>query len=165
MSKILYILIGLPASGKSTWRENFNPDDYQILSTDDMVEAHAREMQCTYNEAFPKVIDDCNANFNVLFHRGLDAGISIVIDRTNVTAKGRSNYINAAIRKGYRIEAIEFARPMTDGAHAEWNRRLDSRPGKVIPPAVLQDMFRSWSSASTVEGFNAIYRIDTFEGL
>jgi len=54
MSKLI-ILIGPPASGKSTWREKFlasQTDEWVVCSTDDLLDKWAAERGLTYDEAF-----------------------------------------------------------------------------------------------------------------
>jgi len=58
-----YQLVGVPASGKSTWVENQDwAKDYVIVSTDDFVEKYAADQGKTYNEVFkefmPIAVDD-----------------------------------------------------------------------------------------------------------
>jgi predicted kinase len=48
-----YQLIGVPGSGKSTWISNQDwVADIPVVSTDNFVEAYAKEQGKTYNEVF-----------------------------------------------------------------------------------------------------------------
>jgi predicted kinase len=162
MTKTLTLLIGLPASGKSTWRAQ-NVIEQYVISSDDYIERAAVVKGQTYNEAFADNIDDATAFNNQLFQKLIREGESIVVDRTNLNPKSRRNWIAQARNKGYWIEGIVFQRPMTDSAHEEWNRRL-VRPGKTIPDHVLVDMFCSFKQPTIEEGFDAINTLDTFKG-
>lgn len=162
MTKILTLLIGLPASGKSTWRSH-NAAGSVALSTDDLIEEYAARQGETYNQVFADYIDAATTLFQNKFTAALNADQSIIIDRTNLTPKARDQYVRRARNRGYWIEGIVFRRPMTNLAHNEWNRRL-VRPGKIIPLPTLISMFRSFKNPTLEEGFDAINTLDTFKG-
>ncbi len=63
----LYMLIGVPASGKSTWlKKNMSPDSV-IVSSDDHVERLAAMQGKTYNEAFKEVASDATRAMTVSY--------------------------------------------------------------------------------------------------
>lgn len=172
MTKQLLMLVGLPASGKSTFRAQFESnirenlgsmDDYYVMSSDDLVEDYALTLGKTYNEVFAdeQLRDLIMLETNTKFDLAVRAGKTIVIDRTNMSVKSRRAYVELAKAYKYEVDAMVFARPMTDAAHDEWNRRLD-RPGKTIPTHVLIDMFRSYVRPTTEEGFTNVLDVDTF---
>lgn len=168
-------LIGLPASGKSSFRDilyanamdNGVADQYVIVSSDDELEriAISASPTMTYNEAFQnkKHVDLAMFRANTAFNDALDAEKFIVLDRTNMSRKSRASYIELAKRHRYECDALVFARPMTNAAHNEWNRRLD-RPRKTIPNSTLQQMFQSYQEPTVEEGFTNILHVDTYEG-
>lgn len=168
--RILF-LVGLPASGKSTFRNemtervvtNKAEDPYVFISSDDKIEEAAELRQHTYNEVFQdsNMIDFIMNLTDSTFRKAVKDKKYIVIDRTNMSVKSRSKYLQIARAAGYGIDAVVFARPMTDAAHNEWNKRLD-RPGKTIPVNVLQDMFRSYVRPTKEEGFDNVIDINTF---
>ena len=51
----IYMLIGVPASGKSTWVEQ-NKGNALVISTDNLIEAYAANLGKTYNEVFKEQI-------------------------------------------------------------------------------------------------------------
>ena len=54
---ILYMLVGLPGSGKTTWLANQKDiHNYIILSTDKYIEMTAKCLDKTYNDVFFKCI-------------------------------------------------------------------------------------------------------------
>lgn len=167
MTKTLTLLIGMPASGKSTWREantHQHAGQHQIVvSSDDYIELIAFDRDLTYNEAFADNMDAANAHCNAVFSAAIKGGLDVVVDRTNLNPKSRSNWIRQARNAGYWIEGIVFRRPMTNSAHDEWNRRL-VRPGKIIPTPTLISMFCSFKQPTIEEGFDAINTLDTFKG-
>lgn len=55
--KTSYILVGIPASGKSTWVKSFKGTAI-ILSTDNYIEAFAQVQGKTYSEVFDSTIKE-----------------------------------------------------------------------------------------------------------
>jgi predicted kinase len=159
--KNLTILVGLPGCGKSTWRDRMTGPDTVVCSTDDLIEQYAASVGKTYSEVFRDVIDAAEKTFKYRFKAAIKAGKDIIVDRTNLTAKSRRDYIDAGLMNGYDVGAVVLARPETDADHDEWNERLN-RPGKVIPKEVLADMFARFEQPSFVEGFVSIANIDNF---
>ena len=158
--KNLTLLVGIPASGKSTWRAANVTADTVVISTDDMIEMAALSVGKTYNDVFSEVVDAATSAMNTLFRQSLKTGANIVIDRTNLTPKSRAQWIREARNAGYWIEAVVFKRPQTQAEHDEWNRRLD-RPGKTIPTPVLVDMYCSFK-APTLDEVDAFNTLDSY---
>jgi tRNA uridine 5-carbamoylmethylation protein Kti12 len=50
---------------------------------------------------------------------------------------------------------VVFATPEPE----ELARRLASRPGKTIPPAVIERMIEDWEEPDLSEGFKEIWRV------
>ena len=72
-------------------------------------------------------------------------------DRTNTGLKSRKAKL--AMAPGYHKIAVVFATPEKE----EWQRRLDSRPGKAIPDAVLKAMAKGLQ-LPTEDEFDEIWR-------
>ena len=133
--KKLYVLVGIPASGKSTWVQNQDwKDQCEVISTDDYVEAYAKEVGKTYSEVFDDYMPTAVELMLEKVERARDAGKDIIWDQTNTGRKSRKAKL--AMAPGYHKIAVVFATP----EEGEWQRRLASRPGKAIPDAVLKAM-------------------------
>jgi predicted kinase len=158
---VFYMLCGVPAAGKSTWVKNaiengFLNQDAFIYSTDSYIEELAVQRQTTYNELFNDGITYKRAV--EIMDRGLISAIdrraNIVWDQTNLTPKSRKSKINR-IPNVYKKFVINFDVP----EETIWQDRLNSRPGKVIPPRILLSMVDSWSPATKDEGFNWCFNV------
>lgn len=152
------ILVGVPASGKSTWlaSQEYIEDQY-IASTDDIIEAIASAFGMTYNEGFKDLISFAEKAMWKELSVFAEDGERIYIDRTNLTAKSRKKFIDFLKPFGYEFEAVVFPLPGTvEFSEEEWFRRLDSRQGKTIPNAVLASMVNSAEMPSEEEGFTKI---------
>ena len=133
MSKpIAFILVGLPASGKSTWIGEVDRENAVVLSTDDYIEARAAEDGTTYNGAFLSYIKAAHAALESDFRAAISAQKTIYWDQMNHTVAKRKKILTMLPPNYIRI-AIVFKTPEKD----EWERRLFSRAGKTIPAAVL----------------------------
>lgn len=147
----LYMLIGVPASGKSTWvRNNVDPRAV-VASSDDYLEAMAAREGKTYNEVFDKYIKAANQHVNTTVDMAMNKGLDIVWDQTNLTKKSRAGKLS---RFGDEWEKIAVVFPTPDDD--EWKKRLDSRPGKTIPSNILLGMKSSIEMPTKDEGFDEI---------
>jgi len=151
MSK-LYVLVGVPGSGKSTWVKNQEwAKDCVYVSTDLHVEEEAVRVGKTYNEVFkdfmPEAVDMmCN---EIIKARNM--GLDIIWDQTSCTVKSRKKKFN--MLPDYHAIAVVFKTP----EKAELDRRLAGRPGKNIPEYVMKSMISNWQDPSEEEGSKEIW--------
>lgn len=147
----LYMLIGVPASGKSTWREQFfETNRAMIISTDDILEDIAATQNKTYNDVFKDNIKFATKQMDVHMRVALESKMDIVWDQTNLTVKSRKGKLDK-VPEHYEKIAVVFLTP----EDAEWQRRLD-RPGKSIPQNILMGMRDSMQFPDPEEGFDKI---------
>jgi predicted kinase len=157
MSKICYILIGVPASGKSTWwKEQDLLDNTWVLSTDDVIEAVATQFGFTYDEVFKELINFADKVMWQDAHYAAEDSYTVYVDRTNLSAKARKKFIDFLKPYGYMFKAIVFPQP----DETEWRRRLNSREGKTIPAHVLRSMQDSYEIPLMSEGFDEIIYVN-----
>ena len=153
------ILIGCPASGKSTFVQKVLAElpNTHIASTDDMIDKIAAAKGITYTEAFNK-----HANMKQLKKQMLAGitenaavGINVINDQTNMGKKARGEKI--ALMPNHTVIAIGF-----DVPEAEIKRRLAEREaatGKHIPAHVITDMLSNYETPSKAEGFAHIWQL------
>jgi predicted kinase len=159
------VLVGLPASGKSTARAQAaatgaSGHSYQY-STDDKIEAMAAELGVSYSEAFESVVKDATAKANEEVEEAIRNEQGVVWDQTNMTAKKRRKILNR-FPNTYRKECVCILPPMNREQEMELKRRLDSRPGKEIPDYVMRAMRESFQLPSMNEGFNRVLYFDIY---
>jgi predicted kinase len=149
----LYMLVGVPGSGKSTWIAQNFPDmtGCYVASTDRLLEIYALMRNVTYNEVFKDNIDYANKAMMTHVKDVVMYGYNIIWDQTNLTPKSRASKL-AAVPKTYRKIGIFFPTPETE----ELYRRLDSRPGKTIPEHAIQQMINCLKQPTIAEGFDEI---------
>jgi predicted kinase len=147
-----YQLIGVPGSGKSTWIKN---QDWAlgltIVSTDAFVEDYARAQGKTYSEVFeeymPRAVELMAQQ--VVFAREHDH--TVIWDQTSTTVASRARKFR--MLPDYEHIAVVFQTPDEE----EHQRRLKTRPGKIIPEEVLFDMVWNFEMPSEEEGFKEIW--------
>ncbi len=148
----VYMLIGVPGSGKSTWVNNQDwTRDCVLVSTDKLIDIEAGRQGKTYNEVFKDYIDTATKLMNDDIRAAVEAGKDIIWDQTNTGRRSRKAKL--AMAPGYHKIAVVFATP----EDSEWQRRLAGRPGKHIPDAVLKAM-ASGLQLPTEDEFDEIWR-------
>lgn len=146
----MYMLIGVPASGKSTWVKK-NRGNAVVISSDNLIEAYAVEQGKTYNDVFKEQIKIAAklAMGNAVMAFAADK--DVIWDQTNLTMKSRAGKL-AMVPNHYRKVAVFFPTPLEE----EWQRRLNSRPGKSIPSHILDNQVEMMELPSIEEGWNTI---------
>ena len=150
----LYMLIGVPGSGKSTWYENqeFWMKDVAYISTDTWVEREAERVGKTYTEIFQEYMPKAVELMAHQVELARDKGMDIIWDQTSTTIATRAKKLR--MLPDYYAIAVVFRTPKME----ELQKRLASRPGKVIPSEVLDDMIAKWQEPTLEEGFKEIWR-------
>lgn len=150
--KKLYVLVGVPGSGKSTWVKNQKwADQCVVVSTDEFVEDYAKECGQTYSEVFDDYMPTAVKLMADKVVRAREAGKDIIWDQTSTSIATRAKKIRM-LPDYYKI-AVVFNKPDDE----ELKRRLASRPGKNVPWAVIDQMWGSWEDPTEEEGFSEIW--------
>ena len=149
-----YQLIGVPGSGKSTWiRNQIWALGLTIVSTDAFVEDYARAQGRTYSQVFedymPTAIDLMVQQ--VVFAQ--QHGHTVIWDQTSTTAASRRKKFR--MLPDYQHIAVVFKTPDSE----ELSRRLASRPGKIIPEEMVQDMIERFEMPTLAEGFQEVWHV------
>ena len=150
----LYVLVGVPGSGKSTWVNAQEwADSCCIISTDYWVEEEAKRQNKSYSDIFSEYMPTA---VNLMAQNVVSAkemGNDIIWDQTSTTIASRKRKFN--MLPDYYAVAIVFRTPPRD----ELAVRLSSRPGKNVPDSVVQDMIDNWEEPSKEEGFDEIWYV------
>ena len=150
----VYMLIGVPGVGKSTWLASQEwAKDIPVVSSDRFIDEHAAKEGKTYNEVFADYVKIATRLMDnqVLICKANNS--DIVWDQTNTSAKSRAKKL--AVLEGYEKIAVVFRTPEKE----EHDRRLASRPGKAIPENVMRSMIENFDEPSEEEGFKEIWYV------
>ena len=150
----LYMLVGVPGSGKSTWiKDQVWALGLPVVSTDSWVEDYARQQGKTYSEVFEEYMP---VAVRLMTNHALTAQANnndIIWDQTSTTRASRAKKFR--MLPDYYAIAVVFPTPEP----AELERRLAGRPGKTIPPEVVERMIQDWEEPTLEEGFREIWRV------
>lgn len=151
-----YMMIGVPASGKSTWisKQSFDWENTVVISTDNIIEERAAAQGKTYSEVFKDEIKSATVEMDSRLQDAIANKKNIIWDQTNLTKKTRKSKL-ASIPQEYEKIAVFFPTPDKD----ELKSRLSNRPGKSIPANIILAMISQLEEPSKVEGFNVILTI------
>ena len=154
----IYVLIGVPGSGKSTWTEKFlaaSTKEFTVVSSDAVLDQIAAEKGLKYSDVYKDFIGLATSKAKQIFREALASRANIIFDQTNVSKKKRRGILQQT-PKDYVKLAVVF---QTEDKEVE--RRLTERAektGKHIPGFVMKDMYSRWESPTRDEGFDRIIK-------
>jgi len=142
----IHVLVGLPASGKSTFIKNTFNEDVVIVSKDDVIMEKGAEMGIdkytdVYRALTSEQHDEAYKETIRRFQEAVKQGKEIVIDMTNMSKKSRGKWINNIGNK-YRTQAWVFV-----AGKSLLNSRNILRTeieNKLIPQHVYTNMMKSF---------------------
>ena len=148
----LYVLVGVPGAGKSTWIANQEwAKDCVIVSTDNLVDAHAAASGKTYSEVFKEYMPTAVKLMSDQVVAARKKKVDIIWDQTSVSVGSRKKKLKM-LPNYYKI-AVVFPTPDAE----ELQRRLDSRPGKNIPKQAMNSMIANFVMPVEEEGFDEVW--------
>lgn len=131
MKKVVYIMRGIPGSGKSTKAKLLAGDTGRIHSTDDYF---MQDGKYVFN--VDKLEENHQLNFQA-FKADLQQGVSpLIVDNTNSRRWEYQRYINEAEIMGYQVEVVQI--PHIDAALAA------QRNTHGVPEYAIQRMINRW---------------------
>lgn len=161
-NKILYLLIGPPGSGKTTFRnkiirENnncsvFSLDDLRLQWYDNKDYENAFRLSCEDKNFFNKAFSE----FTKIVRQSPDI---IIVDNTNLTEKRRKQYIHHGRNHGYKIVAVVFHCTVNDCV----KRREDENADKHVNWFVVKTMYNKLSLPVIPQECDEIINIITSE--
>lgn len=139
----VYVLVGCPASGKSSYSTKFF-SNVVIISFDKIRE-----------ELYGKEdIQGCSSDvFKLYYQKAKDAlkmKKSVVLDATNLTKKNRKNIFKELEDINCQFVAIVFQAPLDVCLYR------NSQRNKVVPKEVLTRMYYQYVEPSLDEGFSEV---------
>jgi hypothetical protein len=169
----VYVLIGPPGVGKSTYiRNNSALRDATIISRDNIVERVAEENGYTYTQMFGNTpeLKELNKQINNQLAISIDSASKsekdVVVDMTNMNVSSRANILNKFPKNKFIRIALDF---MPDESNFDnlmksndfRNSELKNKgKDKDISRNVLRSMFDRYEPPTEEEGFDRVTDID-----
>ena len=145
----LYITVGLPGSGKSTYVKNFIKDkDIEYLSSDSLRAVYGKSEED--QTVTPLVFGHIKRKVDEF----LKDGKNVLVDATSVNRKERSDYINTAKKYGAKVVAIVFK--MDRQGLIDRNKKRGEQGGRVVPDFVIDKMLAKFEEPSYDEGIDVM---------
>ena len=145
----LYITVGLPGSGKSTYVKNFIKDkDIEYLSSDSLRAVYGKSEED--QTVTPLVFGHIKRKVDEF----LKDGKNVLVDATSVNRKERSDYINTAKKYGAKVVAIVFK--MDRQGLIDRNKKRGEEGGRVVPDWVIDKMLAKFEEPSYSEGIDVM---------
>ncbi|PNY09321.1 hypothetical protein L195_g005868 [Trifolium pratense] len=143
----LIMMVGLPASGKTTWAEKWVRDHpekrYVLLGTNlilEQMKVPGLLRKNNYGERFDRLMDKATAMFNVILSRAANVPRNYIIDQTNVYKNARRHKLKP-FADYQKIAVVVFPKP------EELKRRSEKRfvaMGKEVPADALNNMIANY---------------------
>jgi predicted kinase len=154
----VYLLVGIPLSGKSTWA---NRKKLPVISRDQIIlelenSLKTSQQEVSYNLAFSTVN---HSRVNLELQRRLQqANINrkdVIVDMTHLTRKHRAYTLGYFDNKYWNRVAVLFATPsISEIRHRNCIRTVICK--KTTPDTVIQQMIKDYQPVSIHEGFTKI---------
>lgn len=147
----LFILIGPPLSGKTSWIRNNYPDT-KVISRDDIVMNlyGTKDYNLAFNNVDQKEVDRTLMKYLEIASK---SNSDIIIDMTNMSRKRRAKNI----RNFTDFQKIAVVFPfLTDEEYQIRNIKRKEEENKYIPIGVIKNMISTYQEPTTEEGFTDI---------
>jgi predicted kinase len=145
-------LVGIPTAGKSTFSNQQKYKNYTRISSDDILQEIAKERQQSYNTVFKGNIRFAQIAMMKVLRKAIEENKSIIWDQTNINRKQRREKLKH-IPAHYKKTAVYFIVDLETAL-----KRNTQRPGKVIPPEVLERMIKEYELPTLQEGFDVVMK-------
>lgn len=152
-SKTLFVLIGAPASGKSTWAMEYltSMDEAVLWVSRDKI----RFSIIKENEDYFAQEKLVYSTFINSIKEGLKTHDTVIADATHITAGSRKKLFKAL---GDSIKDVEVIAMVVKADYKTALARNAERRGReYVPPCVLESMYESFTIPTLEEGFNQIW--------
>ena len=144
--KNLYIMCGIPGSGKSTWIKKQLEQKPGVWCSRDKVRFSIITDQDAYfskeDEVFNKWVGEIQAALN-----NPEGPDDVYADATHVNEVSRNKILNRLNVTNVNLKAVNFIIPL----EVCQSRNLERSGRSVVPAAVIEDMYRTFIPATAEE--------------
>ncbi|KAJ6849327.1 heterogeneous nuclear ribonucleoprotein U-like protein 1 [Iris pallida] len=156
------MMVGLPASGKTTWAEKWvkeHPEKrYVLLGTNlalDLMKVPGLLRKKNYGERFERLMDRATGIFNTLLTRAAKTPRNYILDQTNVYKSARNRKLKAFVN--YRKVAVVVF-PNSGDLKARTENRYKEM-GKEVPQDAVNEMLANYilPTSKDMPGTNEVF--------
>nr|CAD1832157.1 unnamed protein product [Ananas comosus var. bracteatus] len=141
------MMVGLPASGKTTWAENWVKDHpekrYILLGTNlalDQMKVPGLLRKNNYGERFERLMNRATGIFNTLLARAAKTPRNYIIDQTNVYKSARNRKLKA-FADYHKVAVVIFPPPNELKFRSE---KRFKEMGKEVPAEAINEMIANY---------------------
>lgn len=150
------MLAGAPCSGKSYYSNNYyEPAGWVRLSTDDYIEAKAKEEGKSYNEVFDQYIKPAQADMESRLREAIRNNQDIIWDQTNLGKASRAKKLNKIPESYHRTIVYLYTDDV--GLLLIRNDKREIETGKFIPKSVIKRMHDTQELPTIDEGWDTVH--------
>lgn len=149
----LFMLMGIPGSGKSTWIANhINNETDKYISRDEVRFSYVSEEEEYFSQE-KKVFKEFTRQIN----EALNQGYNVFADATHLNEASRNKLLRAIVMNTSSTECIWVRTPLEEAL-----RRNENRKGtrSYVPRGAIRRIFSQMTKPTFIEGFNKIYIIE-----
>ncbi|XP_058749852.1 uncharacterized protein LOC131622844 [Vicia villosa] len=143
----LMMMVGLPASGKTTWAEKWVKDHpekrYVLLGTNlilEQMKVPGLLRKNNYGERFDRLMDKASKMFNVILSRAANIPRNYIIDQTNVYKNARKRKLTPFVDY-QKVAVVVFPKPEELKSRSE---KRFKEMGKEVPVDALNNMIANY---------------------
>lgn len=165
-SGFVIVLTGPSGSGKSTFRQRML-DQYPsivVASSDDMLVEDMGRLNCSYQEAYARRFEGTMDRYERVLQDAIDAGRSVIVDRTHLTPEQRAPIVARFQAAGYIVLAAAPGLDVkSEEGRAELLRRAAQRTdrGAPMPAEVVTAQIDAYQAPTCDEGFLHVLEFHT----
>lgn len=145
----LYVMCGIPASGKSTWVRNNLTENDKHISRDEIRFSMLKEGE-EYFSKETKVFEQ----FCLDIVSALKKGYNVFADATHINRGSRRKLLQQVATYADSIQAIEVPTPVSIALERNEGRKDEGL--RYVPPSAIKRMYSQYEEPDYDEGFDEI---------
>lgn len=145
----LYVMCGIPGSGKSTWVKNNLTENDKHISRDEI-----RFSMVNRREEYFSKEDKVFEQFCLDIAAALKKGYNVFADATHINRGSRRKLLQQVAMYADSIKAIEVCTPISIALERNEGRKDEGL--RYVPPSAIKRMYSQYEEPDYDEGFDEI---------